>query len=425
MTMPSSLLTEAIQVLPHIFMHDLLRYLIGAGGIFLVINGLLRHALAGRRIREARPGWRQVGREILASLRTVGIFSGVGLTIWLCDKAGFARFHDDPAQYGWLWFWASVIILIIAHDAWFYWTHRLIHHPRLFRRMHRLHHRSNNPTPFTAYAFDWQEAVINAVYLLLIGFIMPVSFLAAFVFTAHMMLRNALGHCGYEVFPRTREGQPLFGWLTTVTHHDIHHAEAGHNYGLYFTFWDRALGTEHPAYLARFAAAVRKTGGPNESASVGRAFNRAPLAFLFATALAGLAGITPPAGAQSQPQDASRAIAAIQGDWATEGYGAVVRLRACGEDGIVLCGELVWVWDERDLVHGEIGMLMLTGFSYTDGKWRGGRLTNPVDGRTYRGDIRQVGNDLIDLTGCAARVICHTQAWRRLSSLPHAAPGGA
>jgi sterol desaturase/sphingolipid hydroxylase (fatty acid hydroxylase superfamily) len=58
--------------------------------------------------------------------------------------------------------------------------------------------------------------------------------------------------------PARADGRPLFDWLTTTTHHDLHHAQAGWNYGLYFTWWDRLMGTEHPEYHARFAAAVRK-----------------------------------------------------------------------------------------------------------------------------------------------------------------------
>jgi sterol desaturase/sphingolipid hydroxylase (fatty acid hydroxylase superfamily) len=59
--------------------------------------------------------------------------------------------------------------------------------------------------------------------------------------------------------PARRDGKPLFDWITTPTHHDIHHAEAGWNYGLYFTWWDRLMGTEHPGYHARFAAAASHT----------------------------------------------------------------------------------------------------------------------------------------------------------------------
>jgi hypothetical protein len=38
----------------------------------------------------------------------------------------------------------------------------------------------------------------------------------------------------------------LFDFLTTVAHHDLHHGQARWNCGLYSTWWDRLMGTEHP-----------------------------------------------------------------------------------------------------------------------------------------------------------------------------------
>src|SRR5262249_7546610 len=75
---------------------------------------------------------------------------------------------------------------------------------------------------------------------------------------------NTLGHSGYELFPSRADGRPLLDFMTTTTHHDLHHAQAGWNYGLYFTWWDRMMGTEHPDYYARFAAATRR---PSRSSS--------------------------------------------------------------------------------------------------------------------------------------------------------------
>lgn len=95
--------------------------------------------------------------------------------------------------------------------------------------------------------------------------VMPTSILAAFIFTGHMMLRNAIGHCGYEVFPARADGRPLLDWLTTVTHHDLHHARTRTNFGLYFTFWDHIMGTEDPTYHARFACAVGRPLGLPEA----------------------------------------------------------------------------------------------------------------------------------------------------------------
>jgi lathosterol oxidase len=256
----TSLLDLAVAVYPYVLQQDLLRYLIGAGGTFLVINVLLARYLAGRQIRAERPGRRQIAAEILASLRTVLIFSLVGLGITLAARHGWLNVYADPAARGWAYFAFNVVALVVAHDAWFYWTHRMMHRPRAYRRLHRLHHRSNNPTPWTSYSFDIGEAVVNAVYLPIALALMPTSVPAAFIFTAHMMLRNAIGHCGYEVFPAKRDGRPLFGWLTTVTHHDLHHARAGTNFGLYFTFWDRIMGTEDPNYERAFRTAVGLRG---------------------------------------------------------------------------------------------------------------------------------------------------------------------
>lgn len=252
----SEFIANLPQIWSAILITDVIRYLVGAFSVFILVNLTLAGVLAGRKIRPGSPPAKQMITEFFVSLRTAAIFAtSGGLLIAASAYSGWIDLYIDPAERGWVWFWASVVILIVAHDAWFYWTHRLIHHPRLFRAMHRRHHRSNNPSPFTSYSFDVAEALVNAIYLPLIVLILPVSPLALFLFTGHMMLRNAIGHCGYELFPAWN-GKPVFDWLTSVTHHDLHHAQAGWNFGLYFTFWDRVMGTEHPDYHARFAAAV-------------------------------------------------------------------------------------------------------------------------------------------------------------------------
>lgn len=243
----------------HVFPKDLARYLIGAGGIYLIVNLALARALAERKIRSKSPAGAQMQREFLASMRTVAIFALVG-TVFIVGglEIGVITIDERVSQRGWAYFGVNLAALIVLHDAWFYWTHRLIHLPRLFRRCHRLHHKSYNPSPWTAYSFDIAEAFLNAIYLPLVLLILPSSALAVFLFLVHMIIRNAVGHCGYELFPSWRNGRPVFNWLTTVTHHDLHHAQAGWNYGLYFTWWDRLMGTEHPLYHEKFAAAVRR-----------------------------------------------------------------------------------------------------------------------------------------------------------------------
>ena len=88
----------------------------------------------------------------------------------------------------------------------------------------------------------------------------------------HMIARNVIGHSGFELFPRGTARHRVFGWLTTNTHHDLHHSDDSVNYGLYFTWWDRLMTTEHPEYREIFdRVVVRKKRGaiPDRNSSPG------------------------------------------------------------------------------------------------------------------------------------------------------------
>ncbi len=368
-----------------VFGADLLRYVIGAGGTYLLINILLSRRLNRQKIRPTDPPKGQIRREVLASLRTVLIFAAAGTSIALGARAGLMTIYPEVADRGWWYFLFSVAALIILHDAWFYWSHRLLHHPPLFRRFHRLHHRSHQPTPFTSYSFDVGEAVVNAIYLPLVLIILPAHPVALFIFVTHMMLRNALGHCGVEVFPARPDGRPVFGWMTTVTHHDLHHAHAGYNLGLYFSWWDRLMKTEHPQYHESFAQTAPR---------LSRA--RLGIVGLIVALVAGFLA------------DRAQAFDLI-GSYASPGLGVVVRFENCPTDKAATCGRLLWVWDQADTPHARIGDLILTGLKFNGDVWEG-QLRDPETGRVYRGTIQSASAVSLKLRGCAG-IFCASQTW--------------
>ncbi len=57
--------------------------------------------------------------------------------------------------------------------------------------------------------------------------LVPTPWPAVGLFVLHQIVRNTLGHSGYEIMPARADGRPLFDWLTTTTHHDLHHTQAG------------------------------------------------------------------------------------------------------------------------------------------------------------------------------------------------------
>ncbi len=237
---------------------DIARYVVFAVSVWLVLWVACRSLLRNRKIREETPAARQLVVEFLVSIRSIAIFSTIGISMFLLEGAGLLPGPALAAQGDLVWATASLVLMVMAHDAYFYWSHRLMHDPRLFRRLHRRHHRSHNPSPFTAYSFDLGEAAVMASFVPLWMIAVPTSWPVLSLFMLHQIVRNTLGHSGYELMPATSARKPMVDFLTTTTHHDLHHAEAGWNYGLYFTWWDRMMGTEHPEYHARFAQAAGK-----------------------------------------------------------------------------------------------------------------------------------------------------------------------
>ena len=235
---------------------NLLRYAVFAIGVWLVIWVLAARLLAARRIRPERPPARQLIVELLISMRSIAIFSTSGTLLFAMERGGWLPGPKLAAGWGPAWAVADLVLMVVAHDAWFYWTHRAMHDPRLFRAFHRRHHRSANPSPFSAYSFDLAEAAVQAGFVFVWMTLVPTPWAVTGLFMLHQIVRNTLGHSGYELYPAGPGGRPLLDFMTTTTHHDLHHAQAGWNYGLYFTWWDRLMGTEHPEDHARFAAAA-------------------------------------------------------------------------------------------------------------------------------------------------------------------------
>ncbi|MEO1730214.1 MAG: sterol desaturase family protein [Pseudomonadota bacterium] len=237
----------------NVFYFDLSRYVIAAGAASIILV-LFRSWAKNRRIQERRASRKDYVREVLSSLRTVFFFGVTTLVTVVGLETGFIRFTGDQAS--WTTIALHFAIIVLVHDAYFYWAHRAMHTKGLFKATHLHHHKSRTPTPWTAYSFSAWEAVIEAAYMPL--FLLAINAagyamagLAVFLFLWHMIIRNVMAHVGHEIFPAGWVDNPLTDWISTTTHHDLHHSHS-HNFGFYFTWWDRMMGTEHPRYKEEF-----------------------------------------------------------------------------------------------------------------------------------------------------------------------------
>ena len=256
----ASWLIEAVTPWPAIFAFDLGRYLAATTVLCVIILLVPARVAAFRRDRRSSPRPNQPWRELHHSVLAAAVFASVGLCVYYGAAGGLFRVYQQVSDRGW-WYWAaSILLIIVAHDTYFYWTHRWVHRPALFARVHRTHHLSMAPTVWAAYSFSVWEAVVQAAFLPLFLLLMPTHDSVLFIWMAHQIVRNAAGHAGVELEPRAWLASWWGKWLTTTLHHDLHHQYGRHNYGLYFTWWDRWCGTEHPEYRARLADLVVSLG---------------------------------------------------------------------------------------------------------------------------------------------------------------------
>lgn len=138
---------------------------------------------------------------------------------------------------------AWTIGLLLLHDSYFYWCHRLLHVPFLFRHVHAVHHRARVPTPLTAMAMHPVEAIAEALFVPLVAVALHPPLTAFLVFFAAMIALNTVGHLGLRGVVLLN-GRP--GALRLVSQTDTHlqhHLTPDRDFGAYLTVWDAWLGT--------------------------------------------------------------------------------------------------------------------------------------------------------------------------------------
>ncbi len=224
------------------------RYLIVAGIAFLIFYVFFKDRWSLVKIQERFPKKKDYIREVLYSISSVAIFASTAWILLASPVAEYTQIYFDFEERGGGYYGLSLVLMFVLHDTWFYWTHRIMHHPKLFKITHLVHHKSVNPSPWAAYSFHPIEGVIEAGILWLIAFLIPVHITALSFFFLFSIAYNVIGHLGYEIYPKGTNKHWLGKWLNTSTNHNMHHKFGRGNYGLYFTFWDHIMGTTHPKY---------------------------------------------------------------------------------------------------------------------------------------------------------------------------------
>lgn len=395
------------ELFPRVLLSDFLRYFLMAGTAYLVFWVIFfkkwRHRIIQRKLPEVKNMW----LEFRYSMSTVFIFALIGFSILNLKNAGYTLLYDNIAQRGNVWFVTSIVLMVLLHDAWFYWTHRLMHHPKIFRHVHLVHHRSTNPSPWAAYSFHPVEAVIEAGIFVLIVFTIPAHRLALLAFLIYMITRNVMGHLGIEFLPKDFLKNRWFNWHTTTTHHDLHHKDFNSNYGLYFTWWDKWFGTEHPKYRDTFEEVTSREKGAKNPIPKGVA-----KALFGVMLLTNVAVAQSPVGTWQTIDDGSgkpRSIVQIEEkNGMLEGKVTQIFLQSC-ESPDPVCTKCSGERKNAKIV----GMTILWSYKNDGEKWTGGYILDPANGTTYRSAMWLEGTDTLKMRGYWG-IFWRTQTWKRV-----------
>ena len=118
--------------------------------------------------------------------------------------------------------WKAIIdtgLHVVVVDVWFYATHRLLHHPLLYKYVHKLHHRFKAPTAVACMYANPIEFTIGNHLGVALGPVVSNCHPYTAYFWFFLSLFNTAGcHSGYYIFDAEA--------------HDIHHEKFRFNYGV-------------------------------------------------------------------------------------------------------------------------------------------------------------------------------------------------
>lgn len=141
-------------------------------------------------------------------------------------------------SWGWLYIPLSFVLVMLLHDAYFYWTHRWMHIKSGHWIKHGTHHEFHNPTPWSAFSVSFEEGMVQMFFHFLIVFIIPLHPITIAMYIFGTFISNTIGHSGLAI---GKQDSKIF---SSSSNHFNHHRYGRVHFGLYFNFWDRLMGTE-------------------------------------------------------------------------------------------------------------------------------------------------------------------------------------
>ncbi|KAK0668667.1 putative C-5 sterol desaturase [Cercophora samala] len=178
----------------------------------------------------------QIWLEIKQANEAMPIMALCTAPLLVAEVRGYGFLYDtlDEAPWPW-WNWFQIPLFLFFTDFGIYWIHRGLHHPWVYKHLHKPHHKWIMPTPFASHAFHPLDGYAQSLPYHIFPFLFPlqkVAYVALFVFINFWTI---MIHDGEYI-----ANNPI---INGAACHSIHHLAFNYNYGQYFTLWDRIGGS--------------------------------------------------------------------------------------------------------------------------------------------------------------------------------------
>nr|XP_060621505.1 fatty acid hydroxylase domain-containing protein 2 [Anolis sagrei ordinatus]XP_060621506.1 fatty acid hydroxylase domain-containing protein 2 [Anolis sagrei ordinatus]XP_060621507.1 fatty acid hydroxylase domain-containing protein 2 [Anolis sagrei ordinatus]XP_060621508.1 fatty acid hydroxylase domain-containing protein 2 [Anolis sagrei ordinatus]XP_060621509.1 fatty acid hydroxylase domain-containing protein 2 [Anolis sagrei ordinatus]XP_060621510.1 fatty acid hydroxylase domain-containing len=131
------------------------------------------------------------------------------------------------------WFIFEVAIFTLVDEILFYYSHRLVHHPFLYKHIHKKHHEWTAPIGIVSvYAHPVEHVVSNMLPVIAGPVLLGSHVTSITVWLCLALLATSVSHCGYHL-----------PFLPSPEFHDFHHLKFNQCYGVLGVL-DRLHGTD-------------------------------------------------------------------------------------------------------------------------------------------------------------------------------------
>lgn len=126
----------------------------------------------------------------------------------------------------------QLVVFILIQDTIFYWSHRALHLPRLFKAIHGKHHTFRHVRGHSAEYAHPVEVLANLVAFMLPPIVFGTHLATFGIWVGLRMIETVEAHSGYA-------------FTRLASRHAFHHLYAAKGcLGSFFGVWDRLMGTD-------------------------------------------------------------------------------------------------------------------------------------------------------------------------------------